>query len=132
MSGECPARLPTCPRRWAERATAGEGPTACLGRRPGLTVSTKTPANGKAESPSTVRPLTGARLCLAKSGRRLEFKLYLALAPSRHGKPSANPERIVLVVVLVIVIETSHVEDEDEDDDEDDPQSGSAESIRGM
>ena len=29
-SGESPARLPTCPRRWAERAAAGEGPTARL------------------------------------------------------------------------------------------------------
>ena len=30
VSGESPARLPTCPRRWAERAAAGEGPTARL------------------------------------------------------------------------------------------------------
>jgi hypothetical protein len=29
-SGEAMARLPTCPRRWAERAAAGEGPTARL------------------------------------------------------------------------------------------------------
>jgi hypothetical protein len=43
-------------------------------------------------------------------------------------KPSANPQRIVLVVVLVIVIETSQVEHED--DDENDPQSGPAESIQ--
>ena len=26
--GETPGRLPTCPRRWAERAAAGEGPAA--------------------------------------------------------------------------------------------------------
>jgi hypothetical protein len=45
------------------------------------------------------------------------------------GKPSANPQGILLVVVLVIVIETSQVEHEDENDDEDDPQSRSAESI---
>lgn len=50
-------------------------------------------------------------------------------AGSDEGKPSANPQRIVLVVVLVIVIETSQVEHEDENDDEDDPHSGSAESI---
>ena len=30
VSGEYPGRLPTCPRRWAERAAAGEGPTARL------------------------------------------------------------------------------------------------------
>jgi hypothetical protein len=46
------------------------------------------------------------------------------------GKPSANPQGILLVVVLVIVIETSQVEHEDENDDEDDPQSRSAESIQ--
>ena len=66
VSGEAPGRLPTCPRRWAERAAAGEGPTACLGRQPRLAVSTKTPANGKGEGPSTVRPLTGARLRLGE------------------------------------------------------------------
>jgi hypothetical protein len=47
----------------------------------------------------------------------------------RRGKPSANPQGILLVVVLVIVIETSQVEHEDENDDEDGPQSRSAESI---
>ena len=30
LSGEATGRLPTCPRRWAERAAAGEGPTARL------------------------------------------------------------------------------------------------------
>ena len=30
VSGESTGRLPTCPRRWAERAAAGEGPTARL------------------------------------------------------------------------------------------------------
>ena len=30
VSGESPARLPTCPRRWAGRAAAGEAPTARL------------------------------------------------------------------------------------------------------
>ena len=90
VSGEATGRLPTCPRRWAERAAAGEGPTACLGRRPGSAVSTKTPVNSKGEGPSTVRPLTGVRLRLAKSGRRLEFKLYLALAPSRHVSALRN------------------------------------------
>jgi len=36
VSGESPGRLPTCLRRWAERAAAGERPRACLGRRPGV------------------------------------------------------------------------------------------------
>jgi hypothetical protein len=61
-------------------------------------VSTKTPANGKGEGPSTVRPLTGAPLRLAKSGRRLEFKLYLALAPSRHVSALRN---LMLVLSMV-------------------------------
>jgi hypothetical protein len=44
-------------------------------------------------------------------------------------KPSASPQRIVLVVALVIVIETSQVEHEDEDQDEDDLHSGFAEDL---
>jgi len=44
-------------------------------------------------------------------------------------KPSANPQRIVLVVVLVIVIETSEVEHDDEDEDEDDLHSGFAKGL---
>jgi hypothetical protein len=91
VSGESTGRLPTCPRRWAERAAAGEGPTARLFGVPTWSAeSTKTPVNSKGEGPSTVRPLTGVRLRLAKSGRRLEFKLYLALAPSRHVSALCN------------------------------------------
>jgi hypothetical protein len=43
-------------------------------------------------------------------------------------KPSANPQRIILVVVLLIVIETSQVEHEGEDND-DDPAGGFAEGL---
>ena len=71
---------------------------ACLGRRPGSAVSTKTPVNSKEEGPSTSRPLTGVRLRLAKSGRRLELKLYLALAPSRHVSALRN---LMLVLSMV-------------------------------
>ena len=65
---------------------------ASLGRRPGSAVSTKTPANGKGEGPSTVRPRTGARIRLAKSGRRLEFWLCLALVLSRHVSALLRPD----------------------------------------
>ena len=93
--GESPASLQGGSRPVRGGGRSGRQPVrgqrlACLGRRPGSAVSTKTPANGKGEGPSTVRPLTGARLRLAKSGRRLEFKLYLALAPSRHVSALRN------------------------------------------
>ena len=93
--GEAPARLRRGSRPVRGGGRSGRQPVrgqrlACLGRRPGSAVSTKTPVNSKGEGPSTVRPLTGARLRLAKSGRRLEFKLYLALAPSRHVSALRN------------------------------------------
>jgi len=93
MSGEAP----DLSAAGEERAAAGEGPTARrLGRRPGSAVSTKTPVNSKGESPSTVRPLTGVGLRLEKSGRRLEFKLDLAMTPSRpvRGPPQPNASAV--------------------------------------
>jgi hypothetical protein len=69
-------RLRTCPQRWAEKEAVGEWPAArFLESRPGPVVSTQTPVIGKAECPSTARPLTGARLRLAKSGSNMKFRL---------------------------------------------------------
>ena len=101
--GECPASIRRVSRPVRGGGRSGRQPVrgqrlACLGRRLGSAVSTKTPAKSKGESPSTVRPLTGVRLRLAKSGRRWEFKLYLALTPSRHVSALRN---LMLVLSMV-------------------------------